>query len=153
MQGVIKSYDPATGIGSLVRDTADLTEYDLAANFSQRAFELRDRVSERERFFISWRYFLDAEQAWDKALELAHSWTATYPREAFAFNSLGLASAAFGQHDEAVRAFAASVARAGDTVLLSPGCASFGLFRDEFDRGEQFRQAVAVLQRREVVAR
>ena len=33
------------------------------------------------------------------------SWTATYPREAFAFNSLGLASAAFGQHDEAVRAF------------------------------------------------
>ncbi|MFT3853293.1 MAG: hypothetical protein QM733_11220 [Ilumatobacteraceae bacterium] len=32
MQGVIKSYDPATGIGSVVRDTADLTEYDLAAN-------------------------------------------------------------------------------------------------------------------------
>jgi tetratricopeptide (TPR) repeat protein len=73
--------------------------------FSRKAFELRDRVSERERFFISWRYFLDAEQAWDKALELAHSWTVTYPREAFAFNSLGLASAAFGQHDEAVRAF------------------------------------------------
>ena len=30
-------------------------------------------------------------QAWDKALELARSWTATYPREAFAFNSLGVA--------------------------------------------------------------
>ena len=33
----------------------------------------------------------------------------------------------------------------GDTVLLSPGCASFGLFRDEFDRGEQFRTVVAAL--------
>ena len=30
----------------------------------------------------------------------------------------------------------------GDVVLLSPGCASFGLFRDEFDRGNQFRAAV-----------
>ena len=30
------------------------------------------------------------------------SWTATYPREAFAFNSLGLASGAFGQHEQAV---------------------------------------------------
>ena len=38
--------------------------------FSRKAFELRDRVSERERFFISWRYYIDAEQAWDKALDL-----------------------------------------------------------------------------------
>ena len=72
---------------------------------SRRAFELRDRVSERERFFISWRYYIDAAQAWDKALELAPSWTTTYPREAFAFNSLGLASAAFGEHEQAVAAF------------------------------------------------
>jgi UDP-N-acetylmuramoylalanine--D-glutamate ligase len=40
---------------------------------------------------------------------------------------------------------ATAAARAGDVVLLSPGCASFGLFRDEFDRGEQFRQAVRAL--------
>ena len=42
-----------------------------APRFSRRAFELRDRVSERERFFISWRYYHDATQEWDKALELA----------------------------------------------------------------------------------
>lgn len=38
---------------------------------------------------------------------------------------------------------ATSAASPGDVVLLSPGCASFGLFRDEFDRGEQFRQVFA----------
>jgi len=76
-----------------------------APALSRRAFELRDRVSEHERFFISWRYYRDAEQAMDKALDLAHAWTSTYPREAFAFNSLGLASAAFGEHEKAVAAF------------------------------------------------
>jgi UDP-N-acetylmuramoylalanine--D-glutamate ligase len=51
---------------------------------------------------------------------------------------------AFESMSDAVTA-ATDAARPGDTVLLSPGCASFGLFRDEFDRGEQFRQAVAAL--------
>ena len=31
MQGVVKSYDPATGLGVLVRDT-DLSEYDLSTD-------------------------------------------------------------------------------------------------------------------------
>jgi UDP-N-acetylmuramoylalanine--D-glutamate ligase len=34
----------------------------------------------------------------------------------------------------------------GDIILLSPGCASFGLFRDEFDRGDRFRETVSALQ-------
>ena len=43
--------------------------------------------------------------------------------------------------DEAVR-FALRRARAGDTILLSPGAASFGLFLNEFDRGDAFERAV-----------
>ena len=36
-------------------------------------------------------------------------------------------------------------AESGDIVLLSPGAASFGIFRNEFDRGEKFREAVVAL--------
>src|SRR5690606_35720334 len=46
---------------------------------------------------------------------------------------------------EAVR-LAASHASPGDTVLLSPACASFDLFRDYRDRGDQFKQAVNELE-------
>jgi len=77
----------------------------LAPEYSRRAFELRDRVSARERFYISWRYYRDAAQDWEQALDLAQSWTATYPREAFAFNALGAAYIRLGRFEESVEPF------------------------------------------------
>ncbi len=42
---------------------------------------------------------------------------------------------------------ASQLALSGDVVLLSPGCASFGLFRHEFERGSKFNDAVALLKK------
>jgi UDP-N-acetylmuramoylalanine--D-glutamate ligase len=55
-----------------------------------------------------------------------------------------VASTETGAMDDAVRA-AASLAVAGDTVLLAPGCASMDLFRDYAARGDAFAAAVATL--------
>ena len=40
---------------------------------------------------------------------------------------------------------AKSFAKKGDIILLSPGAASFGLFKNEFDRGKQFMKEVKKL--------
>ncbi|MDR3161769.1 MAG: UDP-N-acetylmuramoyl-L-alanine--D-glutamate ligase [Spirochaetaceae bacterium] len=47
----------------------------------------------------------------------------------------------FDSVEGAVRA-ALEEARAGDAVVLSPGCASFGMFLNEFDRGRRWKEAV-----------
>jgi UDP-N-acetylmuramoylalanine--D-glutamate ligase len=43
---------------------------------------------------------------------------------------------------EAAAAAAQEAAAPGDAVILSPGCASFGMFLNEFDRGKKWKSAV-----------
>jgi UDP-N-acetylmuramoylalanine--D-glutamate ligase len=47
----------------------------------------------------------------------------------------------FDNLDAAVKS-AVSGASRGDAVILSPGCASFGMFINEFDRGRRWKEAV-----------
>lgn len=50
-----------------------------------------------------------------------------------------------GENMEQIVAKARAEAQSGDVVLLSTGCASFGMFTDYKDRGNQFKQHVQAL--------
>jgi UDP-N-acetylmuramoylalanine--D-glutamate ligase len=49
-----------------------------------------------------------------------------------------------GTMAEAVAA-AANISESGDVVILSPGCASFDMFKNYQDRGEQFSAAARAI--------
>jgi UDP-N-acetylmuramoylalanine--D-glutamate ligase len=61
-----------------------------------------------------------------------------------AFRNLGIDMVETQSMDDAVRS-AYYLARNGETVLLSPACASFDLFENYEDRGHQFKHAVRAL--------
>jgi UDP-N-acetylmuramoylalanine--D-glutamate ligase len=61
-----------------------------------------------------------------------------------AFRNLGIDMVETQSMEDAVRS-AYYLAKTGDTVLLSPACASFDLFENYEDRGRQFKHAVREL--------
>lgn len=58
-----------------------------------------------------------------------------------AFKKAGVAFAKYESWREAVDA-AVKATKKGDTILFSPGCTSFGEFKNEFDRGEKFNALI-----------
>ena len=92
-------------------------QYDLAAEASQKAFDLRDRVSERERLYISAGYYDNVTGELEKYLETLELWKRTYPRDASPPNNLAVKYNELGQFDKAFEA-------AREAIRLNPSSAS-----------------------------
>jgi serine/threonine protein kinase/tetratricopeptide (TPR) repeat protein len=92
-------------------------QYDLAAEASQKAFELRDRVSERERLYISAGYYDNVTGELEKYLETLELWKRTYPRDASPHNNLAVKYNELGLFDKTLEA-------APEAIRLNPSSAS-----------------------------
>ena len=62
---------------------------ELSRQASQKAYELRDRVSEREKLYVEWSYYGNVTGQWDKTNETLDLWKKTYPRDWVPFNAHG----------------------------------------------------------------
>jgi eukaryotic-like serine/threonine-protein kinase len=77
-----------------------LGESGLAAENIQKAYQLRGRVSERERFGITSEYYTTVTGDMEKAIQSAELWARSYPRDPDALTNLGYYYQLLGQYEK-----------------------------------------------------
>jgi tetratricopeptide (TPR) repeat protein len=89
---------------------ANSGEAQLAQEYAAKAFELRDRVSERERFYISEKYYSYVTGEKEKALEVLQTWKQTYPRDIVPHVNIGVYYSLVGRYDKTLEESRAALA-------------------------------------------
>jgi len=84
-----------------------------AAEYGRKAFELRDRVTESEKFNLQFIYFANVTGQLDELIQSNKLWSLTYPRNGAAFSNLAQAYGIAGDYENALAA-------ALDALRLNP---------------------------------
>src|SRR5713101_702699 len=120
---------------------ANLTQGDLAASFITKAFDLKERASERERLYISSHYYDLVTRELEKAIEIYEQWVRTYPRDSVPRDNLALRYQAIGQHEKAL-------ASSSEAMRIDPkDVYAFQNVGDAYERLNRFDEARAVAER------
>jgi eukaryotic-like serine/threonine-protein kinase len=70
--------------------------------YTKKAYSLRDRASEAEKFYIDSHYYDNVTGDVEQANQVYQLWTQTYPRDSIPFNNLGVSYALMGQWEKAL---------------------------------------------------
>ncbi len=121
----------------LGRIYGDIGESVLSAESTTRAYQLRQRTSDREKFFITFSYDRQVTGNLEKAGQTAESWAQTYHREPDAHSLLsGFATQGAGQYEKSIKEAKLAIAIDPDCV---PGFANLAfayLFLDQIAESE-----------------
>jgi tetratricopeptide (TPR) repeat protein len=104
----------ASAYGTLSTVYGSLGEWQRSEDYAKRAFDLRNRVSERERLFITYQYHDRVTGNEDRAAETLELWKASYPRDMRPANALALIHNRVGQYER-------SEVEAREALRRSPG--------------------------------
>ena len=89
---------------SLAVTYSNLGEQSRSTEYAKKAYDLREHLSEAERFAVSWAYYDDGLGDSLKAKEVADAWSQAYPNDTSAFIELATPLAYLGQWDKALAA-------------------------------------------------
>jgi predicted Zn-dependent protease len=129
----------------LGRFYGDIGESVLSAENTTRAYELRERASDAEKFFITATYLQQVTGNLEKAKETFELWAHTYPREIKAPSLLsGQIYPAFGQWEKAIEAGQRAMVLDPDFPFPYPCVATAYLALNRWQEAENMlQQAIA----------
>jgi len=79
-------------------------EFEKAKENTQKAYELRDRVSEQEKLYITEHYYQTVTGEADKEIEALELYKRTYPSDSTPYNNLAVSYALIGDFEKAAAA-------------------------------------------------
>lgn len=124
-------------LGTSYRDLRNLS---LGNEHVKRAYELRDRVSERERFQIAATYFRHITGELDKRIEMTSLLTQTYPRDPDGFHLHGNSLMIAGEFEQAAEAYRTTLRLDPDYSLSRANLALALVGLNRFDEAQQIIQ-------------
>jgi len=133
----------ALAYGGLATRYANLDQPSLALEYASKAYQLRDRVSEREKLRIAVDYF-SAMGELDKDAQTYELWIANYPRDPVPHNNLGQNYVIMGQYDKALRELQEALRLAPDNVIIYGNLGLVCLYLNRLDEAQAtFDEALA----------
>jgi eukaryotic-like serine/threonine-protein kinase len=127
----------ALAYGALGTSYSNMGEPGLAAEQMMKAYQLRDRVSEREKFYLDSHYHEMATGDLDKSRQAYELWVQSYPRDEGPVTNLGVIYGATGDYERAL-------AKAQEAFRLDPSGLNYSNLVTSFFTLNRFEEARAV---------
>ena len=116
------------------------TQIDIGEQYAQKAYELRDRVSKRERYYIEEKYASYITGDRDEAVKVLKQWVQDYPNDYIPHNNLSVNYGLAGKLEDAL-------VESKEALRLSPtNATSAGNVIDSYLRLGQLDEAQQTLQ-------
>jgi serine/threonine protein kinase len=130
----------AMAYASLGLNYSNLGESALSIENTTKAYQLRDRASDRERFFITALYDRQVTGNVEKEKQTLESWAQTYPRDRDSHGLLsGFATGSTGQYEKSIKEAEVAI---GIDPDFSPGYINITFDYIYMDRPEEAEKAI-----------
>ena len=116
-------------------------QLEAAKPYVERAYELRDRVSERERLYITEKYYTYITGEIEKTIETLKAWTRLYPNDYVPHNNLAFNYKLLGRHEEALQESLEAVRLSPNNVNSHDNLVNSFVSLGRIDEAEQAERA------------